>query len=100
MNTADVRDMSASSRLYWSIAAPLTLLTLGLAYLYGYKWEAVARRVTRRTWLERGLVHDADGTAGGGRADTSWARRRYGALRGQRAATDRTGTGLTGEFYP
>lgn len=63
MNTEDVRDMTQSSSLYWAVAVPVTLSVLGLAYLYGYKWEALTRRVTGRSWLEQGVAY-ANGEAG------------------------------------
>ncbi|KAF4840169.1 hypothetical protein CGCSCA4_v010487 [Colletotrichum siamense] len=55
MNTVDIRDMPQSSWMYWVIAAPITLLVLCSAYLYAYKWEAITRRVTRKTWLDEGI---------------------------------------------
>ncbi|KAK1991016.1 hypothetical protein LX36DRAFT_675535 [Colletotrichum falcatum] len=56
MNTADVRDMPQGSWLYWAIAAPITLSVLGSAYLYAYSWEDLTRRVSRKTWLDQGVV--------------------------------------------
>ncbi|KAJ6790276.1 hypothetical protein PWT90_07507 [Aphanocladium album] len=59
MNTADVRDMKQSSRLYWAVAVPVTCFILGAAYLYG---EELTQRITRKTWLEQGLATiDGDG---------------------------------------
>ncbi|KAF4476829.1 hypothetical protein CGGC5_v015145 [Colletotrichum fructicola Nara gc5] len=55
MNTVDIRDMPQSSWTYWTTAAPITLLVLCSAYLYAYKWEAIRRRVTRKTWLDADL---------------------------------------------
>lgn len=66
MNTSDVRDMSAGSGLYWAIAAPVTLSVLGMAYLYGYKWDALTRRVTLRAWREQEMPREAK-LVGGGR---------------------------------
>lgn len=68
MNTADVRDMAYTSRLYWAVAVPVTLFILGIAYLYGYKWEDLTQRITRKSWLEQGLqaTIDSDGREAGG----------------------------------
>lgn len=65
MNTADVRDMPQSSWIYWAIAAPITFSVLCSAYLYAYKWEALTERITRKTWLDQGVVTSSDDLAVG-----------------------------------
>ncbi|KXJ90403.1 hypothetical protein Micbo1qcDRAFT_205251 [Microdochium bolleyi] len=55
MNTTDIRDTEHDQRIFWAIAIPVTLLTLTLAFLYGYhgedlmEWarETCSRRGTR-----------------------------------------------------
>lgn len=88
MNTVDVRDMTHSSRLYWAVAIPITVLTFGLAYLYGYKWEELTRLLKRKSWLEKGIVLSSRDVRVSGRVSTesSFAklRRRY---RGRRSRT-------------
>ncbi|KAJ3490413.1 hypothetical protein NLG97_g5786 [Lecanicillium saksenae] len=75
MNTSDVRDMDQNSTLYWAVALPVTLFVLGVAYLYGYRWEDLTQRITRKTWLEQGLATMEGGDGDKGARDRSkWAR--------------------------
>lgn len=41
MNTADVRDTTSTQIVYWAVSLPLTLLTIGVALLIGFKAERV-----------------------------------------------------------
>ena len=81
MNTVDVRDMTHSSWLYWTVAMPMTVFTFGLAYLYGYKSEAITRLITRKSWLEQGMAQSSGDVDDRGLESTESAfaklRRRY-----------------------
>ncbi|RMZ71165.1 Mg2+ transporter [Pyrenophora seminiperda CCB06] len=53
MNTADIRDMNQTQSLFWSVAIPLTILTVGGCMLIGYNGDEMvdailsfARKVT------------------------------------------------------
>lgn len=52
MNTIDVRDTSAGQWLYWSIAAPLTLVVMISAYLYAYKDDFVNSKGSRNIMFQ------------------------------------------------
>ncbi|KAL2265332.1 hypothetical protein VTJ83DRAFT_6432 [Remersonia thermophila] len=41
MNTSDIRDIDANQTLYWEIAVPVTILTLLVAFAYGYKGDEI-----------------------------------------------------------
>jgi hypothetical protein len=60
MNTIDIRDTSAGQWLYWSIAAPLTLIVLTSAYLYAYKDDYLdskgSKNMVFQSKSERALV--------------------------------------------
>jgi Mg2+ and Co2+ transporter CorA len=47
MNTADIRNQTASQRLFWIVALPVTAVVVVIALLIGYKYE------TLRDYLER-----------------------------------------------
>ena len=47
MNTADIRDMEYRSNLFWGIAIPFTAFVVGLALLYGYKWDLIVERISQ-----------------------------------------------------
>ncbi|KAJ3568386.1 hypothetical protein NPX13_g6437 [Xylaria arbuscula] len=52
MNTVDIRDIENDQRVFWIASVPTTALVIGVAYLYGYKWEiwkedAIRRRSNR-----------------------------------------------------
>ncbi|KAK1842780.1 mg2+ transporter [Colletotrichum chrysophilum] len=47
MNTTDVRDTKYDQRIFWSTALPVTFGVIGLAFMYGYKWDLV------RAWVSR-----------------------------------------------
>ncbi|KAF5494968.1 hypothetical protein CGCS363_v009525 [Colletotrichum siamense] len=47
MNTTDVRDTKYDQRIFWSTALPVTFGVIGLAFMYGYKWDLV------RAWFSR-----------------------------------------------
>lgn len=39
MNTVDIRNTDQDQRLFWIVSVPTTAFVIGIAYLYGYKWE-------------------------------------------------------------
>ncbi|KAI1335336.1 hypothetical protein F5Y15DRAFT_251880 [Xylariaceae sp. FL0016] len=39
MNFADIRNTDEEQRFFWIVALPTTAFVLGIAYLYGYKWD-------------------------------------------------------------
>lgn len=41
MNTTDIRDMGSSSSLFWAIAVPLTIVTMGSILYIGYKGDEI-----------------------------------------------------------
>ncbi|KAM3552768.1 hypothetical protein MY1884_007032 [Beauveria asiatica] len=41
MNVADIRKKKSNQPLFWSIALPVTLGVLAIAFLYGYKWDSM-----------------------------------------------------------
>ncbi|KAL5120030.1 hypothetical protein ACEQ8H_002128 [Pleosporales sp. CAS-2024a] len=41
MNTADIRDMTSSQSLFWAIALPLTVFTIGATVLIGYNGDVL-----------------------------------------------------------
>ncbi|KAI5468180.1 hypothetical protein BGZ63DRAFT_373096 [Mariannaea sp. PMI_226] len=41
MNTTDIRDMEQNQRIFWTISIPLTIGVFTLAFLYGYKGDAI-----------------------------------------------------------
>ncbi|KAI1485619.1 hypothetical protein F5X96DRAFT_674469 [Biscogniauxia mediterranea] len=41
MNTTDIRDTDWDQRFFWMISLPLTAVVVGLAMIYGYKWDSV-----------------------------------------------------------
>ncbi|KAK8150289.1 hypothetical protein G3M48_003101 [Beauveria asiatica] len=41
MNVADIRETKSNQPLFWSIALPVTLGVLTIAFLYGYKWDSM-----------------------------------------------------------
>lgn len=41
MNMADIREMDLQTDVFWAIAIPFTSCVVGLALLYGYKWDMV-----------------------------------------------------------
>ena len=47
MNTADIRDMEYRSNLFLGIAIPFTAFVVGLALLYGYKWDLIVERISQ-----------------------------------------------------
>ncbi|KAM3522508.1 hypothetical protein NHJ13051_005606 [Beauveria bassiana] len=47
MNVADIRETKRNQPLFWSIALPVTLGVLAIAFLYGYKWDSMVG------WFER-----------------------------------------------
>ncbi len=59
MNTADIRDMDASQSLYWTVAIPVTVTVLAVAFVYGYKGDEIGDwihdriRARNDTWLSR-----------------------------------------------
>ncbi|KAI8945696.1 hypothetical protein F4801DRAFT_112737 [Xylaria longipes] len=48
MNTVDIRDIDQGQRLFWFTSVPTTTFVIGVAYLYGYKWETWKERLIRR----------------------------------------------------
>ncbi|KAI5925769.1 hypothetical protein F4810DRAFT_31898 [Camillea tinctor] len=40
MNTTDIRDTNDDQTIFWIVALPTTAVVLGLAFIYGYKWDA------------------------------------------------------------
>jgi hypothetical protein len=53
MNTVDIRDTEADQRIFWQTAVPLTAGVLTIAFIYGYKWEAI-REMSVRWWTRKG----------------------------------------------
>ncbi|KAI1762284.1 hypothetical protein GGR53DRAFT_424827 [Hypoxylon sp. FL1150] len=47
MNTTDIRDTNNNSSLFWIIAIPFTAGVVGLAFMYGYKWDYIRELVSR-----------------------------------------------------
>jgi hypothetical protein len=41
MNTADIRDIEATQSLYWTVAIPVTVAVLAVAFIYGYKGDEI-----------------------------------------------------------
>ncbi|KAI5921592.1 hypothetical protein F4810DRAFT_712415 [Camillea tinctor] len=41
MNTTDIRDTNWDQRFFWMISLPLTAAVVGLALIYGYKWDSI-----------------------------------------------------------
>ncbi|KAM3435393.1 hypothetical protein MY4824_004859 [Beauveria thailandica] len=41
MNVADIRETKSNQPIFWSIALPVTLGVLAIAFLYGYKWDSM-----------------------------------------------------------
>lgn len=46
MNTVDIRDTDRDQTLFWSIAVPLTVGILSVAFVYGYRGDAIAELVS------------------------------------------------------
>ncbi|KAG7061867.1 mg2+ transporter [Colletotrichum scovillei] len=42
MNTTDIRDTDYDQKIFWISALPVTFGVIGLAFLYGYKWDMIA----------------------------------------------------------
>lgn len=42
MNTTDIRDTNYDQKIFWISALPVTFGVMGLAFLYGYKWDVIA----------------------------------------------------------
>ncbi|KAF2969003.1 hypothetical protein GQX73_g4578 [Xylaria multiplex] len=53
MNTTDIRDTDYDQRLFWITSLPTTALVIGVAYLYGYKWENWKESLNRRRSIRR-----------------------------------------------
>jgi hypothetical protein len=49
MNTVDIRDIEASQSLYWTIAIPVTVAVLAVAFIYGYKGDEINDWIHDRT---------------------------------------------------
>ncbi|KAJ8126920.1 hypothetical protein O1611_g6718 [Lasiodiplodia mahajangana] len=47
MNTVDIRDIDQDQRLFWIVSVPTTAFVIGIAYLYGYKWENWKERLSQ-----------------------------------------------------
>ncbi|KAK0610421.1 cora-like Mg2+ transporter protein-domain-containing protein [Bombardia bombarda] len=41
MNTSDIRDLDAGQTLYWTVAIPVTVVILFLAFIYGYRGDEI-----------------------------------------------------------
>lgn len=41
MNTVDIRDTEATQSLYWTVAIPVTVVVLALAFVYGYRGDEI-----------------------------------------------------------
>ncbi len=41
MNTVDIRDIEATQSLYWTVAVPVTVVVLGVAFIYGYRGDEI-----------------------------------------------------------
>ncbi|KAI1335952.1 hypothetical protein F5Y15DRAFT_221315 [Xylariaceae sp. FL0016] len=55
MNTTDIRDLESNSSLFWITAIPFTMAVVGLALIYGYKWDDIVGSVSRM-WARRHAV--------------------------------------------
>lgn len=53
MNTMDIRNTEYNQRLFWTVSVPTTTFVIGVAYLYGYKWENWKGSLNRRRNLRR-----------------------------------------------
>ncbi|KAI1376536.1 hypothetical protein F4677DRAFT_81099 [Hypoxylon crocopeplum] len=47
MNTSDIRNTGNDSRFFWLIALPFTAGVVGVAFLYGYKWDDITESMSR-----------------------------------------------------
>ncbi|TQN64374.1 hypothetical protein CSHISOI_11048 [Colletotrichum shisoi] len=47
MNTTDIRDIDRDQKVFWTSALPVTLGVVGLAFVYGYKWDSVLAWVSK-----------------------------------------------------
>lgn len=66
MNTVDIRDIEASQSLYWTIAIPVTIVVLALAFVYGYKGDEIGDWIHDKIALRKarwqGLTKALDST--------------------------------------
>ncbi|KAI1505015.1 hypothetical protein F5X99DRAFT_334227 [Biscogniauxia marginata] len=52
MNTTDIRDIDKDQKLFWIIALPITAVVMGLAFIYGYKWDTWKEEIVRRRKMQ------------------------------------------------
>ncbi|KAG9191011.1 hypothetical protein G6011_09099 [Alternaria panax] len=64
MNTADIRDMNQEQSLFWSVAIPLTFVTVGSCLLIGYNGEDI--RHSMASFYHKALGRDQNATEAGG----------------------------------
>lgn len=62
MNTADIRDMDQKQSLFWTIAIPLTFVTVGACLLIGYNGEEIRDMFM---WMVRKATGKQEGNTGG-----------------------------------
>lgn len=53
MNTTDIRDTEHDQRLFLVVSVPTTEFVIGVAYLYGYKWDSWKESLNRRRNIRR-----------------------------------------------
>ncbi|EMD87717.1 hypothetical protein COCHEDRAFT_1182566 [Bipolaris maydis C5] len=64
MNTADIRDMNQKQGLFWIVAIPLTIVTVGACLFIGYNGDQLRDMIS---WLyRRAMGKEETGTGGGG----------------------------------
>ncbi|EUC28395.1 hypothetical protein COCCADRAFT_9224 [Bipolaris zeicola 26-R-13] len=64
MNTVDIRDMNQKQGLFWIVAIPLTVVTVGACLLIGYNGDQLRDMIS---WLyRRAMGKEETGTGGGG----------------------------------
>ncbi|EUC43601.1 hypothetical protein COCMIDRAFT_27933 [Bipolaris oryzae ATCC 44560] len=64
MNTVDIRDMNQKQAIFWIVAIPLTVVTVGGCLLIGYNGDQLRDMIA---WLyRRAMGKEETGTGGGG----------------------------------
>jgi hypothetical protein len=81
MNAADIRDMGGTQSLYWTVAIPVTVVVLAVAFVYGYKGDEIGDWV-HDTIHARNAARFLRRAAGGGdqAAAGSWEGRGSGQV--------------------
>ena len=42
MNTTDIRETTSDQRLFWSVAVPVTIAVIAVAFTYGYAGDSIS----------------------------------------------------------